>query len=119
MTIASAMLQLQRCAQNPRSAIDLADAITIGQAHIAIEGRVGAFLLHGMDREDFDARGLAGHQEHGDSGMFGRVRIGAGDQEDIVGEFCAGGEHLLAIDDPFLTGLVPDRAGLGSEDVRA
>ena len=35
-------------------------------------------------------------------GVLGRVGIGAGQQEDVVGELGLGGPHLLAVDDPLV-----------------
>src|SRR3546814_3648664 len=43
--------------------------------------------------------------------------VGAGEQQDIIGDMAAGGEHFLAVQDPFVA--VADGAELASEDVRS
>ena len=42
------------------------------------------------------------HEQVGDALVLGRVRVGAGEQEAVVGVVALGGPHLLAVDDPLV-----------------
>ena len=88
-----------------------------GNAHVRVEGRVGALLLEGVDRVDLEARVVGRHDEQGDALVLGDVGVGAGQQQDVGGEISAAGEHLLAVDDPVVA--VAHRPGLGGENVGA
>ena len=54
-----------------------------------------------MERLNLDSRQRHRHQEHRQALMFHNVRVGA-QATDIVGDMCAGGEHLLAVNDPII-----------------
>ncbi len=50
-----------------------------------------------------DAGLLHRHEEVGDAGVLGHVRVGAGQEEDVVGVLRLGRPHLLPVDHPFVT----------------
>ena len=55
-----------------------------------------------LDGADLDAGLLHGHEEVGDAGVLVDVGVGAGQEEDVVGELGLGGPDLLAGDDPLV-----------------
>ena len=57
------------------------------------------------------------NQKHGQALVLGRLRVGVGDEEDVLAVVRAGGEHLRPVDHPLVA--VADRAGLAGRDVRA
>ena len=69
-----------------------------------------------LDGADLDARLLHGHEEVGDAGVLGRVGVGAGQQEDVVGVLGLGGPHLLAVDDPLVAVELGPRLEAGQVD---
>jgi hypothetical protein len=82
-------------------------ATGVGEEHLAELGR--AVGLH--DAAHLDARLAHRDEQVADALVLRRVRVGAGEQEAVVGVVAAGGPHLLAVDDP----LVAVEHGLGLE----
>ncbi len=71
-----------------------------------------------------DARGVHGHDEHGEPGVLGHVGIGAGQADGVVGVVAARGPDLGAVEAPGVavalgpgeqTGQVGAAARLGEE----
>jgi hypothetical protein len=55
-----------------------------------------------LDGPHLDPGLLHGHQQVGDARVLGGIGVGAGQQEDVVGELGLGGPHLLAVDHPLV-----------------
>ncbi|MDT4849186.1 hypothetical protein FQZ97_832990 [compost metagenome] len=116
--LVAAVLQLQGRGHHRGASVDLADAVAVGQAHAAQVGDVGALVLHGVHRVHLDARQVHRHQEQGQAGVFRCVRIGACEQETVIGQVRRGGENLLSLDQPVaLDGA--GGAGPGCENIGA
>ena len=114
---ADVVLGVQRAVQDGPAAVDLAHAVPVGDADVAVVDDVGPLVADRGQRLDFDPGALQRAEEHGQALVFGQVRIGAGDQEGVLGVLGVGGEDLLPVDDPFVA--VADRPGLGPGDVRS
>ncbi len=110
-------LEGQRHRHDVPSAVDLADAERVGHAHAGVEGCVRAFAAHRVHRVDLDPRCVERHQEHREALVLGELGIGPGQQEHVGGFVGQGGEHLLAVDHPFVA--VAHRTRLGRGDVGA
>ena len=109
------VLGVQRAVQRGPAVVDLADAVPVGDADIAVVGDVGARVHHVGQRLAVESRGAERHQEEGQALVLGQGRVGPGEQEDMGGELGVGGEDLLPVDDPLVA--VADRPGLGPGDV--
>ncbi|MGC0398060.1 hypothetical protein RKD27_000704 [Streptomyces sp. SAI-126] len=84
----------------------------------------GGAAAHLPDGAHLHSGGVHRDQEGGDAGLFHDVRVGAGEQEPVVGELGSRGPHLLAVDHPHVavaTGAgaqgreVGSRAGFAEE----
>src|SRR5262249_44126801 len=71
----------------------------------------------GSDALYLDPRRIERHQKHGQVLVFRPLRVGVGEQKDILGVLRVRGEHLGAVDDPRVT--VPHRTGLAGSDIGA
>ena len=105
-----AVLGVQRFAQHRPAAVDLTEAVAVVDTDVAVVDDVGAVAVDGPDALDLDARRVQRHQEHGEALVFRRIRVGVGDQEDVLAVMRAGGEHLETVDSPALA--VTHGAGL-------
>ena len=65
---------------------------------------------HLPDRANTDARRIHRHQEHGETGMFRCARVGSAHRDADLGDACARGPHLVALDRPRPIGR-PDGPG--------
>ena len=110
-----AVLVVERITQHGPAGIDLTEAVSVVDAHIAVVRDVGAVAVDGAQRLDLDTRRVQRNQEHGQALMLRRGRIGVGDQEYVGGVLRVGGEHLRAVDDPAVP--VAHRARLAGRDV--
>ena len=85
-------------------------AAGVGEEHLVELGRAVGL----DDRPHLDAGLLHRHEQVRDARVLRRVRVGAGEQEDVVGVLGLGGPDLLAVDDP----LVAVEHGLGLRATR-
>ncbi len=79
-----AVLVVERLPQHGPAAVDLTDAVLVVDAHIAVVGDVGAVAVDGAEGLDLDTGRVQRNQEHRQALVFRRVRVGVGDQEDVV-----------------------------------
>ena len=95
-----AVFGVERLPQHGPAAVDLADPVLVVDADVAVEGDVGAVAVDGADSAG--SRRPASRAERGTSSGSGawRVRVGVGDQEDVLGVVRIRCEHLRAVDDP-------------------
>ena len=114
--VADVVLGVQRAVQDGPAVVDLAHAVPVRDADVAVVDDVGPFVADGGQRLDLDPRGVQRDQEHGQAQVFRQVRVGPGDQERVLGVLGVGGEDLLPVDDPFVA--VTDRPRPGPGDVR-
>ena len=112
-----AVLHVERTPQHSPAAVDSADAVSIVDPHVAVEDDVGAVAVDGANGLDVDARRVERHQKHGQVLVFWRVRVGVGQQEDVLRVVRVGREHLGAVNDPAVA--VADRAGFAGRHIRA
>ncbi len=98
-----APLEGQGHAHHRPAAVHLAEPPFIPDAHVVVEGGVGAFGGHGRDGLDLYARGVHGKQEHGEALVPGYVRARPGEQDHPVGHVRHGRPHLLAGDHPLVS----------------
>ena len=99
------------------AAVHLPEAPLVAEAHIVVEGGIGALGSHRLQGPDLDALGVEGHHEERQAPMFGHVGVGSGEQQHVVGHMGQRRPHLGAVDDPaFAVALGP---GAGRGHVRA
>ena len=97
-----AALEGQGHAHYGPTAVHLTEAPFITDAHVVVEGGVGAFGGHGRDWLDLYARGIHGNQEHGEALVPGYVGVRTGEQDHPVRHVRHGRPHLLAGDHPLV-----------------
>ena len=114
-----AVLHVERTPQHSPAAVDSADAVSILDPHVAVEDDVGAVAVDGANGLDVDARRVERHQKHGQVLVFWRVRVGVGQEEDVLRVVRVGREHLGAIDDPARSVPVADRTGFACRHIGA
>ena len=103
---------------DPPAVVDLADHLIGGDAHVVEEDLVEVVGPGDLaQRAHLDARGPHVERERGDARLFGRVRVGAGEQVADVGVVPVGRPHLLPGDDEVIA--VADRAGPQAGQVAA
>src|SRR5215208_3849796 len=112
-----AMFDVERLTQHGPAVVHVAQPVLVVDADVAVVHDVGAVAVDRTDALDFDARRIQRHQKHGQGLVLWRIRIGVGDQKDVLAVVGAGGEHLRAVDHPRVS--VAHRAGLACRDVRA
>ena len=110
-----AVLGVERLSQHRPARVDLAEPVLVVDAYIAVIDDIGAIAVDGAHALDLDARGIERHQKHGQALVLCRLRIGVGDQKDVLTLVRAGSEHLRAVDDPAVP--VAHRARLAGGDI--
>src|SRR5690606_24958533 len=89
--IGAAVLHFHGVQHHLQAAIHFAEAVFVGHPHVFEIGDIGAFVLQGMHRLDLDAGQIHGHHKDGEPLVLGDIRVGAGQQVNVVGEVAAGG----------------------------
>ena len=111
-------LEVERGRAHVPAAILVANAVGGGHAHVLEEDLVEADVVdHVREGARGDAGGLHVDQEVGDALVFGRVGIGAGEQDHPVALVGAGGPDLRAVDHVVVA--VADGARLQAGEVGA
>ena len=83
--------------------VHAADDVVLRAAGVGEEDLVELRRPVGLDDgADLDALLVHRHEQVGDAGVLGRVGVGAGEQEAVVGVLGLGGPDLLAVDDPLV-----------------
>ena len=98
--IAAALLHGQSSAHDFCAAIHFADPVAVMHAHAGVECDIGALGAQRFHFLNLVAWQIERHDEQSDTSMFRQCRIGAGDQQAIIGKVALAGEHFLAVDDP-------------------
>ena len=68
--------------------------------HVVEEDDVRALARQRVHRLDLDTRLVELHEEHREPRVLRDVRVGAGEEEDVVGDVGVGREHLLTVHHP-------------------
>ncbi len=96
-------LEAERRVGDLPAVVDAADDVVLGAAGVVEEHLAELGRAVGLgDAADLDAGLAHRHQQVRDALVLGRVGIGAGEQEAVVGVVATGGPHLLAVDDPLV-----------------
>ena len=85
----------------------------VGQEHLVELG----VTRHHLDRTDLDPWLVHGDEQEGDPLVLRHIGVGAGQDEDPIGQVPRGGPHLLAVEHPFVAvqlGPAPDIGQVGS-----
>ncbi len=110
------VLDVERFTHDGPAGVHVSESVLVVDADIAVVDDVGAVAVDGADALDLDARRVERDQKHGEALVLRRIRVGVGDEVDVLAVVCAGGEHLRAVDHPGVT--VSHRAGLARGDIR-
>src|SRR6202453_4962365 len=93
------------------------DSEVVTHSDVVVEDDVRAFVTHGPQFLDLNARRSHGNKEHRQPSRSPRGRVTTGQEEAVVSPVGERGEHLLPVDHPLVA--VTYRAGLAGEDVGA
>jgi NAD(P)-dependent dehydrogenase (short-subunit alcohol dehydrogenase family) len=109
------MFVLQREQQDLPPRIHLADAPLVADAKVAVERDVGALSGECPHRLRVEALGIGRNEEHRQALVLRYRRVGARQQEYIVGDVPVSREHLGTVDHPVVA--FPHRASGGCGDI--